>query len=114
MNLFSLKKFIKFYNENFDIFQNGKYYRLSDPRNDDYAIFEYVYENKVIVGLMRIKTHVFNPHTPIRLEGLDENYVYTEKQSGEQYYGAQLMQYGLQLPASAQTGDYYSYMWILE
>ena len=39
----SLNAYIKFYNENYDIFQNGKYYRLSDPKTDDYAVFEYVY-----------------------------------------------------------------------
>lgn len=37
-----IKEFIKFYNENFDVFQNGKYYRLTNPKTDDYAAFQYV------------------------------------------------------------------------
>jgi len=39
-----IKEFIKFYNENFDVFQNGKYYRLTNPKTDDYAAFQYVYK----------------------------------------------------------------------
>ena len=80
-----IKEFIKFYNENYDIFQNGKFYRLTDPKTDDYAVFEYVYENRVIVGLMRLKTHAINLQTTIKLKGLDKNHKYTDKESGEQF-----------------------------
>ena len=81
-------------------------YRLSNPKTDDYAVFEYVYENRVIVGVMRLKTHVINLQTTIQLKGLDENYIYTDKESGEQYYGSQLMQFGLQIKASSNTNDF--------
>lgn len=109
-----IKAFIKFYNENFDIFQNGKYYRLTNPKTDDYAVFEYVYENRVIIGAMRLKTHAINLQTTIKLKGLDENRIYTDKNSGEQYYGSQLMQFGIPLKASANSNDYYATMWEFE
>lgn len=108
-----IRQFIKFYNENYDIFQNGKYYRLTNPKTDDYAVFEYVYKNKVIVGLMRLKTHALNLQTTIKLKGLDENHIYTDKKSGEKYYGSQLMEYGLLLEASKETNDFYATMWEL-
>ena len=108
-----IKEFIKFYNENYDIFQNGKYYRLSDPKTDDYAVFEYVYENRVIVGLMRLKTHAVNLQTTIKLQGLEQNRIYTDKKTGEKYYGSQLMQHGLVLEASKETNDYFATMWEL-
>lgn len=108
-----IKEFIRFYNENYDIFQNGKYYRLTDPKTDDYAVFEYVYENRVIVGLMRLKTHAINLQTTIKLKGLQQNNIYIDKESGLKYYGSQLMQFGLPISASCNTNDYSAIMWEL-
>jgi len=108
-----VKEFIKFYNENYNVFQNGKYYRLSNPGTDDYAIFEYVYENRVIVGMMRLKTHATNLQTAIKLKGLDPDYKYTDKKTGEQYYGSQLMQFGKPIAACNGGNDFYAEMWEL-
>lgn len=106
-----VKEFIEFYNKNYDIFQSGKYFRLSDPKTDDYAVFEYVYENRVIVGAMRLKTHALNMQTNIKLKGLDSNYIYTDKESGKKYYGSQLMQYGIPIEGCKEINDFYVYMW---
>jgi len=109
-----IKNFIKFYNDNFEVFQNGKYYRLSNPKADDYAIFEYVYNNKVIVGLMRLKTHAVNLQTNVKLVGLDENKIYTDKATGKTYYGSQLMNYGLKIMTNGRNNDFYAMMWEFE
>lgn len=109
-----IKDFIKFYNDNFEVFQNGKYYRLSNPKTDDYAVFEYVYGNKVVVGLMRLDTHAFNIQTTVKLCGLDENRVYKDKATGQTYYGSQLMNYGLKIMTDGQTNDFYAVMWEFE
>jgi alpha-galactosidase len=108
-----IKEFIEFYNANYDVFQSGKYFRLSNPKTDDYAIFQYVYENRVIVGAMRLKTHPENRQITIALKGLEEDRVYTDKKTGKKYYGAQLMQFGLQINACVGTGDYQAFMWEL-
>jgi len=108
-----VKEFIKFYNENYDIFQNGKYYRLSDPKTDEYAVFEYVYENRVIVGVMRLENHAVNLQNTIKLKGLDSDYVYTDKESGKQYLGAQLMQFGMPIKLNDRFVDFYTVMWEL-
>ena len=101
-----IKEFIKYYNNNYDIFQSGKYYRLSDPKTDDYAVFEYVHENRVVVGAMRLNNHAVNIQVTVKLKGLDENRIYTEKSSGKQYNGAQLMQYGIRLEANKGAKDF--------
>jgi len=101
-----VKEFIKFYNDNYDVFQNGKYYRLSDPNVDDYAVFEYVYENKVFVGAMRLKTHAVNLQTTVKLKGLDPNAEYTDKESGQRYLGSQLMQFGIQIKLDDKSNTY--------
>lgn len=107
-----IKEFIKFYNENFDIFQNGKYYRLSNPKTDDYAVFEYVYENKVIVGIMRLSTHAINLQTTIKLNGLEFDSVYIDVNSGKEYCGAELTHFGLKLVE--ETGnDFYAVLFEL-
>ncbi len=109
-----VKEFIKFYNENFDVFQNGKYYRITNPKTDDYAVFEYVHNNKVIVGLMRLKTHAVNIQTTVKLYGLDENRVYTDKATGKTYYGSQLMNYGIKFMNHGFNNDFYPFMWEFE
>ena len=101
-----VKEFIKFYNENYKIFQDGKYYRLSDPKTDDFAVFEYVMDNKVMLGVMRLKTHAVNLQTTIKLKGLDENRIYTNTKTGDKYYGAQLMEYGLPIESVNNPNDY--------
>lgn len=106
-----IKEFIKFYNENFDVFQNGKYYRLTNPKTDDYVAFQYVYKNRVIVGVMRLKTHAINLQTTFKLKNLEENRIYTDIKTGEKYYGSQLMQFGLPIKASSNTSDYYTTLW---
>lgn len=106
----NIKDFIKFYNENFEIFQNGDYYRITNPFNDDYAVFEYIYDNKVIVGIMRLKTRAVNIQTKFRLKGLKENYIYTEQNTGKQYSGAQLMNYGITIERKSSVNDYESYL----
>lgn len=108
-----VKEFIKFYNENYDIFQSGKYYRLSNPQTDEYAVFQYVYENRVVVGAMRLKTHAINLQTNFRLQGLEPDRVYTDSKTGEKYYGAQLMQHGLKIAASLEESDYKTFLWVL-
>ena len=108
-----IKEFIKFYNKNYDVFQNGKYYRLSNPKTDDYAVFQYVYEDRVFVGVMRLETHAINLQTTVKLKGLEPDSIYTDKESGCKYYGSQLMQFGVPIKASSNTNDYYTEMWEL-
>ena len=109
-----IKDFINFYNENYEVFKNGKYYRITNPKIDDYAVFEYVLDNKVIVGLMRLSTYALNIQTNIKLVGLDENKIYTDKSTGKTYYGSQLMNYGLKIMTNGINNDFHAMMWGFE
>jgi alpha-galactosidase len=109
-----IKEFIKFYNENYELFQSGKYYRLTNPATDDYAVFEYVLDNKVVLGCMRLKTHAINLQTKFRLKGLDPERIYTDTKTGKQYYGAQLMEMGLPIDGSICKPDYETFMVMFE
>lgn len=108
-----IKEFIKFYNDNYDVFQNGKYYRLTNPKTDDYAVFQYVYENRVIVGAMRSSTHAINLQTTIKLNGLEFDSLYIDVNSGKEYYGAELTQFGLQIVAEETSNDFYAVLFEL-
>lgn len=103
-----IKEFIRYYNENYEVFQSGKYFRLSDPKADDYAVFEYTHNDKVVVGIMRLKTHALNLQTTIKLKGLCEDTLYRDIVSGKTYLGAQLMHYGLPIESSQITNDFSS------
>ena len=108
-----IKAFIKFYIENSDIFQKGKYYRLSDPATDNYAVFEYVYEDKIVVGLMCLKTHAVNLQTTVKLEGLEPDCKYINEIDGKEYYGAELMQFGVPIKTCGRKNDYDSELLLL-
>lgn len=109
-----IKDFIKFYIENYDVFANGKYYRLTNPNTDDYAAYQFEQNGNVIVGAMRLKTHAVNLQTTIKLKGLEPERVYTDVKSGQEYLGAQLMEYGLRINGGIGGGDWKTTMWHLK
>lgn len=109
-----IREFIKFYIDNYKVFQSGKYYRLTNPATDDYAIFEYVYENKVVVGCMRLNTHAVNLQSRFKLKGLEADRLYTDTKTGKQYYGSQLMEIGLPIEGSICKPDYETFMIMFE
>lgn len=108
-----IKEFINFYNDNYKVFSDGKYYRLTNPTSDDFAVFEYVYEGRVIVGAMQMSNHAINLQKTVRLQGLEPNGIYVDKATGEKYYGSQLMQFGLPMKVEIGKGDYCTHMWDL-
>ena len=59
---------------------------------------------------MRLKTRAVNIQTKFRLKGLKENYIYTEQNTGKQYSGAQLMNYGITIERKSSVNDYESYL----
>ena len=63
---------------------------------------------------MRLKTHATNLQTNIKLCGLDENKVYTDKATGQTYYGSQLMNYGIKVMTQGKLNDFYTTMWEFE
>ncbi len=84
---------------------NGTYYRLSNPFEDNYALWEFVSEDKseVLVHGMIFRTDSNANRSCIQLRGLDRNKYYN--MDGKIYGGAALEDGGILLPQPA--GDYY-------
>lgn len=88
------------------LIHNGKYYRLSDPFREKYAIWEYVSRDakKVLVHALIFRTEPNMLRYPIRLRGLDPDKKYRLREDGVIYSGNALMNGGILIPKV--WGDY--------
>lgn len=100
---------IQVYNENYELFQYGDYYRLTSPfENHSYTAWSYVAEDKSAASLSIVYTDLYANAKPVRIKwkGLLEDALYDVE--GEVYSGAALMHGGMVLPQP--TCNYDSYM----
>ena len=81
------------------LIHNGKYYRLSDPTTENYALWEYVSEDKseALIHGMVFRTVPNMKRIVIRAAGLSPEGEYMIEGSGEIYSGAALMNGGILL-----------------
>ncbi len=88
------------------LIHNGKFYRLSNPFEDKYAIWEYVSTDarKVLVQGMIFRTEPNMLRYPIYLRGLDPEKKYRLREDGIIYSGNALMNGGILIPKA--WGDY--------
>lgn len=89
------------------LIHNGLYYRLSDPMNDKFAVWEFVSEDKkeVLVNGVIFRTEPNRIQYLIKLRGLLPDADYRLDDSGMVYKGSALMNGGILLPKS--WGDNY-------
>lgn len=89
------------------LIHNGLYYRLSDPMNDKFAVWEFVSEDKkeVLVNGVIFRTEPNRTQYLIKLRGLLPDADYCLDDSGMVYKGSALMNGGILLPKS--WGDNY-------
>ena len=100
---------ITVYNENWELFQSGSYYRLNSPmENHDYTAWSYVSKDQRKASLSVIYTDLHGNPKPVRvkLKGLKKDVSYDV--DGTVYTGAALMRGGLLIPKPAC--NYESYM----
>jgi alpha-galactosidase len=97
---------IQLFKEYGPLIHNGKYYRLSNPMEDKFAVWSYVSEDqkKVLVHGMIFRTEPNMLRYPIFLRGLDPDKKYRLKENGDVYSGSALMHGGILLPKA--WGDY--------
>ena len=91
------------------LIHGGKYYRLINPVKDNFALWEYVSEDKTEILLQGMQFRAepnFLRHR-IKLRGLDENKKYLIAEEERIYTGKSLMSGGVLLPAA--KGDYFAY-----
>ena len=91
----------------------GTYYRLRDPHGGDHAAWCVVSEDRSLCIATFVLTHVrmYGRNERFCLRGLKPDAVYVDKNSGAEYRGDQLMNFGLHVPL---TLEFSSLQWILE
>ncbi len=106
---------IRFYKEHYELFQFGRYYRLSSPfARGNYTAWEFADAEKreAIVSVVFTDLHA-NPKTDIVfLCGLqnDRRYrMYLDGQMQGTYTGAALMNAGIRLPIPKENYDAYQF-----
>ena len=91
---------ITVYNENWELFQSGSYYRLNSPmENHDYTAWSYVSNDQRKASLSVIYTDLHGNPKPVRvkLKGLKKDASYDV--DGTVYTGTALMRGGLLIPS---------------
>ena len=99
---------IAVYNENWELFQSGSYYRLNSPmENHDDTAWSYVSKDQRKASLSVIYTDLHGNPKPVRvkLKGLKKDASYDV--DGTVYTGAALMRGGLLIPKPACNYDSY-------
>ena len=99
---------ITVYNENWELFQSGSYYRLNSPiENHDYTAWSYVSKDQRKASLSVIYTDLHGNPKPVRvkLKGLKKDASYDV--DGTVYTGAALMRGGLLIPKPSCNYDSY-------
>ena len=99
---------ITVYNENWELFQSGSYYRLNSPmENHDYTAWSYVSKDQRKASLSEIYTDLHGNPKPVRvkLKGLKKDASYDV--DGTVYTGTALMRGGLLIPKPSCNYDSY-------
>ena len=96
------------------LIHGGKYYRLTNPTEENFALWEYVSEDKTEILLqgMQFRAEPNSLRHRIKLRGLDENKNYRVSENDIVYSGKALMNGGILLPAA--TGDNFAYEIFIE
>lgn len=107
------RKQIDTYNEHYELFQQGDYYRLTSPmENHDATVWSYVMQDGSKACLSVVYTDLHSNPEPVRVrwKGLIKDAVYVL--DGKEYTGTALMQGGMVLPRPQCNYD--SYMVFIE
>ena len=119
-----IKEQVHFYKKYRKLIIEGTFYRISNPFHSDEAAWEVVSEDKntVIAAYYRMRQPSNAPYKRFYFKGLDESKQYKLKDSGEVYFGDELMHIGMVISDYASgvgrdtslQGDYQSRLFILE
>ncbi len=97
--LIQMKEDIKVYKENRNLFRTGTFYRLENPFNGIRCAWQTVSKDKLkSIVMVANLLHTVNLDSKwLKLRGLDENTLYTRTETEEKFYGAELMNRGLEI-----------------
>lgn len=112
----AIKSYNQFYKANRQLFQQGTFYRLTSPFEQNYTCWMVVAadQREAIVGYYNMLA-VPNPtFLFVKLQGLRPDLQYKVQDSGTVFYGDQLLYAGFPLPIEGNKGDFVSYLWKLQ
>ena len=91
------------------LIQTGLYYRLSDPTKDAYAAWAFVSEDQkqVLLNVVMQEIHGNMTVNYVSLQGLKDDAVYRDADTGKTYNGAALMEAGIPMPV--EMGEFKAY-----
>ena len=103
-----IREQIRTYQGYYDLIQDGRYYRITDPyRQDAYTVWEFAAEDasEALVSAVSVRTYPNAAPVYVKLRGLSADRYY--RMNGECYLGAALMYGGFRLPPV--KGEYQSW-----
>lgn len=101
-----IRKQIQEYKQYAHLIQNGLYYRLTNPFEQEAGAWAFVSEDasEILLNAVMLEIHGNMTVNYIRLKGLPKNCMYQERESGRIYASDALMETGIPLPV--RLGDY--------
>ena len=104
---------IKTYKAYANLIQTGKYYRLTNPQEDNFAAWQFVSEDgsQAMLNIVKIDQKGHNEFSYIKMKGLLPDAIYVDAATGQTYSGAALMNGGL--PMSVWMRVHTSYQVVL-
>lgn len=106
-----VKRQVEEYHRYASLIQNGLYYRLSNPFQDETASWEFVSEDRseVLLNVVLLEIHGNMTVNYVRLKGLKIGRLYQDQKSGKVYSADALMEVGVPLPL--KLGEYQTYQY---
>ena len=106
-----VKRQVEEYHRYASLIQNGLYYRLSNPFQDETASWEFVSEDRseVLLNVVLLEIHGNMTVNYVRLKGLKSGRLYQDQKSGKVYSADALMEVGVPLPL--KLGEYQTYQY---
>lgn len=98
-----VRRQISVFKENYELIQEGKYFRLTDPAQEEhYAAWEFAGQegDEALLCVVASKVRTNDPPSRLLLRGLRENAVY--EMNGKEYPGGALMYGGFPLPEAEE------------
>ena len=107
----TVREQIKKYRRYAPLIQNGLYYRLSNPFEDETAAWEIISEDgtEALVSVVMLEIHGNMTVNYVRLKGLESGRSYREEESGCIYDADTLMEIGIPMPMKG--GEYQAYQY---
>lgn len=109
-----VKEQVAVYKKYAHLIQQGLYYRLTNPFEQETGAWEFVSNDRsqVLVNAVILQIHGNMTVNYVRLKGLEAHCMYREQESGKLYASDALMETGILLPI--QIGEYQAYQMYFE